>query len=168
MKLINFGLFQLGWFIAIWGAANQKLLSSMIAVALILMIHLFQARYKKEAFMLILFLMVFGPLFDQCLLALGFIEYKSQFSQSIVPIWIVALWGLFASTLNVSLSWLKHYKLIAILFGLIGGPLAYIAAEKLDAIQLMTPYALIALALGWGLLTPLSLVAAKRWDGFRT
>jgi len=27
MKLINFGLFQLGWFIAIWGAAHQKLLS---------------------------------------------------------------------------------------------------------------------------------------------
>jgi len=70
MKLINFGLFQLGWFIAIWGAAHQKLLPSMIAVALILMIHLFQARYKKEAFMLILFLMVLGPLFDQCLLAL--------------------------------------------------------------------------------------------------
>jgi len=112
--------------------------------------------------------MVLGPLFDQCLLALGFIEYKSQFSQSIVPIWIMALWGLFASTLNVSLSWLKHYKLIAILFGLIGGPLAYIAAEKLDAIQLMTPYALIALALGWGLLTPLSFLAAERWNGFRT
>jgi len=49
MKLINFGLFQLGWFIAIWGAAHQKLLPSMIAVALILAIHFFQARYKKRS-----------------------------------------------------------------------------------------------------------------------
>jgi len=167
MKLINFGLFQLGWFIAIWGAAHQKMLPSMIAVALILAIHLLQARYKKEAFMLILFVMVLGPLFDQCLLAFGFIEYKSQFSQSIVPIWIVALWGLFASTLNVSLSWLKHYKLLAVLFGLLGGPLAYIAAEKLNAIQLIGTYALISLAIGWALLTPLCLMMAQKWNGFR-
>jgi hypothetical protein len=167
MKLINFGLFQLGWFIAIWGAAHQKLLPSMIAIALILMIYIIQARYKKEAFILLLLIMLLGPIFDQCLLSFGLIEYKSQFSEYIVPIWIVALWGLFATTLNISLSWLKHYKLLAVLFGLIGGPLAYIAAEKLNAIQLMNSYALLALALGWALLTPLSFVIAKRWNGFR-
>jgi len=167
MKLINFGLFQLGWFIAIWGAAHQKLLPSMIAVALIFMIYIIQARYKKEAFILLLLIMLLGPIFDQCLLSFGLIEYKSQFSEYIVPIWIVALWGLFATTLNISLSWLKHYKLLAVLFGLIGGPLAYIAAEKLNAIQLMNSYALLALALGWALLTPLSFVIAKRWNGFR-
>jgi hypothetical protein len=167
MKLINFGLFQLGWFIAIWGAAHQELLPSMIAVALIFMIYIIQARYKKEAFILLLLIMLLGPIFDQCLLSFGLIEYKSQFSEYIVPIWIVALWGLFATTLNISLSWLKHYKLLAVLFGLIGGPLAYIAAEKLNAIQLMNSYALLALALGWALLTPLSFVIAKRWNGFR-
>lgn len=167
MKLINFGLFQLGWFIAIWGAAHQKLLPSMIAIALILMIYIIQARYKKEAFILLLLIMLLGPIFDQCLLSFGLIEYKSQFSEYIVPIWIVALWGLFATTLNISLSWLKHYKLLAVLLGLIGGPLAYIAAEKLNAIQLMNSYALLVLALGWALLTPLSFVIAKRWNGFR-
>lgn len=167
MKLINFGLFQLGWFIAIWGAAHQKLLLSMIAVALIFMVYMIQARYKKEAFILLLLIMLLGPIFDQCLLSFGLIEYKSQFSEYVVPIWIVALWGLFATTLNISLSWLKHYKFFAVLFGLIGGPLAYIAAEKLNAIQLMNSYALLALALGWALLTPLSFVIAKKWNGFR-
>ena len=168
MKLINFGLFQLGWFIAVWGAAHQTLPASMIAIGFILMFHIIQARHKKEAINLLLIIMVLGPLFDQCLLFLGLIEYKSQFSAYIVPIWIIALWGLFASTLNVSLSWLRHYKLLAILFGLIGGPLTYLAAEKLHAIQFMNSYALIVLALGWALLTPLSLVMAQKWNGFRT
>ena len=167
MKLINFGLFQLGWFIAIWGAAHQKLLPSMIAIALIFMVYMIQARYKKEAFILLLLIMLLGLIFDQCLLSFGLIEYKSQFSEYIVPIWIVALWGLFATTLNLSLHWLKHYKLLTLLFGLIGGPLAYIAAEKLNAIQLKNAYALLALALGWALITPLSFVIAKRWNGFR-
>jgi hypothetical protein len=31
----------------------------------------------------------------------------------------------------------------------------------------MNSYALLALALGWALLTPLSFVIAKRWNGFR-
>ena len=115
MKLINFGLFQLGWFIAIWGASHQTLLASMIAISFILTIHIIQARDKKEAVTLLLMIMLLGPLFDQCLLSLGLIEYKSQFSEYIVPIWIVALWGLFASTLNISLSWLRHYKLLAVL-----------------------------------------------------
>jgi hypothetical protein len=35
MKLINFVLFQLGWFISVWGAANQKLPLSMMVVAFI-------------------------------------------------------------------------------------------------------------------------------------
>ena len=83
MKLINFGLFQLGWFIAIWGAAHQTLLVSMIAIGLILMIHIIQARHKKEAAILLLMIMLLGPIFDQCLLSLGLIEYKSQFSEYI-------------------------------------------------------------------------------------
>jgi hypothetical protein len=167
MKLINFLLFQVGWFIAIWGAAHQKVLPSMIAIAFIFMIYIIQARYKKEALISLLLIMFLGPLFDQCLLTFGLIEYKSQFSDYIVPIWIVALWGLFATTLNISLNWLKHYKLLAVLFGLIGGPLAYIAAEKLNAIQIMNTYALLALALGWALLTPISIVIAQKWNGFR-
>jgi hypothetical protein len=62
MKLINFILFQLGWFISVWGAAHQKLFPSMIAVTLILMIHITQARFKKEAFILLLIIMLSGPL----------------------------------------------------------------------------------------------------------
>jgi hypothetical protein len=84
-----------------------------------------------------------------------------------VPTWIFALWGLFASTLNLSLSWLKHYKLLAVIFGLIGGPLADIAGERLNAVQLISPYALISLAIGWALLTPLSLCLLKMGNGFR-
>lgn len=167
MNLTNFALFQLGWFISVWGAAHQKLFPSMIAVALILMIHITQARFKKEAVILLIIIMILGPIFDQCLLSLNLIAYKSQYAEQIVPIWIFALWGLFASTLNLSLSWLKRYKLLAVIFGLAGGPLAYIAAEKLNAVELISPYAVITLAIGWGILTPLSLRIAQKWNGFR-
>jgi hypothetical protein len=85
----------------------------------------------------------------------------------IVPIWIIALWAGFATTLNRSLRWMRNKTLLAILFGAIGGPLAYIAAEKLGAVTL-TNTSLVVLSFGWAILTPLLLKLSERFDGFKT
>ena len=71
------------------------------------------------------------------------------------PIWIVILWILFAITLNHSLAWLKGRTSLAMLFGLMGGPLVYLAGEKLLAVTIASPNTLIVLAIGWALITPL-------------
>jgi hypothetical protein len=68
------------------------------------------------------------------------------------------MWVAFAMTLNVSLDWLKRSKPLAIVFGAVGGPLAFIAGEKLGGVTFNDPVAaLIALSVGWALLTPLLL-----------
>jgi hypothetical protein len=113
MKLINFVLFQLGWFISVWGAANQKLPLSMMVVALILLAHIMQASRKKEATMLLFIIMLLGSIFDQLLLITNLVTYQNQFFDTLVPVWIVAMWGLFATTLNLSLSWLKSNRVLA-------------------------------------------------------
>ena len=41
------------------------------------------------------------------------------------------------------------------LFGLMGGPLVYLAGEKLMAVTIASPNTLIVLAIGWALITPL-------------
>jgi len=168
MKLINFILFQLGWFISVWGAANQKLPLSMMVVALILLVHIMQASQKKEAAMLLFIIMLLGSIFDQLLLITNLITYQNQFFDTLVPVWIVAMWGLFATTLNLSLSWLKSNRVLAVLFGFIGGPVAYFAAEQLNAVQLTNQFSIYALALGWAILTPVCLLIAGKWNGFRT
>ena len=43
---------------------------------------------------------------------------------------------------------------LGVIFGLIGGPLAYIAGEKLGAISIVSPIALYVLAAGWAIITP--------------
>jgi hypothetical protein len=67
----------------------------------------------------------------------------------------VGLWVSFALTINHSLSWLKNKVVLQVFFGGIGGPLAYLAGQKLGAIELTsdnTPYILIV---SWAILTPL-------------
>ena len=168
MKLINFVLFQFGWFVSVWGAAQQKLPLSMTGVALILLVHIMQASQKKEATILLFIIMLLGSIFDQLLLITNLVTYENQFVDTLVPVWIIAMWGLFATTLNLSLSWLKSNRVLAVLFGFIGGPAAYFAAEQLNAVQLTNHFSIYALALGWAILTPVCLYIAQKWNGFRT
>ena len=85
------------------------------------------------------------------------------------PHWIIALWALFATTLNLSLRWLHGRWWLSALFGAIAGPLAFYAGSRLGAVRFSEPaIALAWLALGWGLLTPLLMRLAQRFDGART
>lgn len=167
MKLINFVLFQLGWFIAVWGAAQQEGTLSFLAILAILSYHILRAQQKKEELFLLFTVMLLGFLFDQCLLSFDLVRYQSELITHMTPIWIVGLWGLFATTLNLSLSWLKKNTALAVLFGFIGGPLAYLAAERLDAVQLIGSISLFTLALGWAFMTPLCLALTKKWNGYK-
>jgi hypothetical protein len=76
------------------------------------------------------------------------------------------MWMLFATTLNVSLRWLRRFPLAAIALGAIGGPLAYWGGARLGAMEFTAPVAATAaLAIGWGALTPFLVWLARRFDG---
>jgi Protein of unknown function (DUF2878) len=166
--VLNFILFQLGWFACVLGAANQlPWLAFVIAVSLVSIQLAFIPNPMKEL-QLILMVTVVGAIFDQLLLNHGVVHYQANgWSPALVPIWIIGLWVAFASTLNVSMRWLRNYRLLAILFGAIGGPLAFMAAEKLGAVTLtITPSSHIVLAIGWGAMMPLMMYFSKKFDGY--
>ena len=166
--VLNFILFQLGWFACVLGAANQlPWLAFVIAVSLVGIQLAFIPNPMKQL-QLILMVTVIGAIFDQLLLNHGVVHYQANgWSPALVPIWIIGLWVAFASTLNVSMRWLRNYRLIAIIFGAVGGPLAFMAAEKLGAVTLtITPSSHIVLAIGWGAMMPLMTYFSKKFDGY--
>lgn len=171
--IINFVLFQIGWFACVIGAAKQLPWLGVIVVACIFVWHVNQAKQAKPELILLLIALLIGGIYDQLMLSSNLITYQSHgWSNNLVPPWILALWALFVTILNVSLRWLKDIKsrskwLVAVLFGAIGGPLAYMGAEKLGAVTLNSmPISYIALGLGWAVLTPLLLRISQKFDGF--
>ncbi|MES2547851.1 MAG: DUF2878 domain-containing protein [Pseudomonadota bacterium] len=166
--LINFVLFQIGWFACVLGAARQMPLLGVATVIAIVIWHLMQARQAKKEVQLLLIALVIGGVFDQIMLNHQLITYQAHgWADYLVPVWILALWAEFVTVLNVSLSWMRGRRLIAVLFGAIGGPLAYMGAEKLGAVTLNhLPVSYIALSLGWAILTPLLLKLSEKFDGF--
>ena len=167
MLIINFILFQLAWFACVIGAGKGMPWLGVLITALVLGWHLYQAKNVKPELLLMLCALIIGAAYDQSMLSLGYISYLNNgWSSVIVPVWILALWLAFTSTLNVSLRWMRNKHLVAVVFGAIGGPLAYLGAEKLGAVVLHGATSYIALSIGWAVITPLLLLLSSRFDGF--
>ena len=166
--VVNFILFQIGWFACVIGAAKQMPWLGVATVVAIVAWHLTQAKQAKKEVQLLIIALVIGGTFDQIMLNHQLITYQAHgWSSMLVPVWILALWAEFVTVLNVSLRWMKGRWLIAVLFGAIGGPLAYMGAEKLGAVTLNhLPISYIALSVGWACLTPLLLKLSQKFDGF--
>jgi len=78
------------------------------------------------------------------------------------------MWPLFATTLNVSMKWMKGKYLLASLFGAIGGPLAYLAGHRLGAVEFSsTLNAMFVIGIGWAVMMPLLVNLAERFNGYR-
>jgi hypothetical protein len=165
--LLNVALFQVGWFACVLGAAGGVPWLGPLVVLAVVAVHLGLARRAERELRLILAALVLGLLVDSLLLSTGWLEYPNGFwLPGLAPYWIVAMWALFATTLNVSLAWLHGRTVLAALLGAVGGPLSYLAGEKLGGIVLVKPdLALAALALAWGAAMPLLMRLALRFDG---
>lgn len=163
----NFVAFQIGWFACVLGAAHQApLVGTGIAVTIV-GLHLARATDTVAELKLVLAALAIGIAFDPALVLAGQMAFASGtfFGGTVAP-WMLALWMLFAITLNLSLRWLKSRPLLAAVFGGVGGPLAYLAGEKLGALQIGSGAALAAIGAGWALAMWLLVTLARRFDGF--
>ena len=168
MLIANLLTFQLAWFSCVLSAAYGIPWLGVAVTLATLSWHLSNAKQVKPEVLLLILAVIIGACFDQLMLIMQWIGYQSHgWDGSLVPVWILALWGAFASTLNVSLAWLQGRYLISMTFGAFGGPLAYLGAEKIGAVTLNGNDSFIALSIGWALLTPLLLYLAKHLNGYK-
>jgi hypothetical protein len=164
----NVVLYQLGWFACVLGAAHGRPWLGPLAAAAIIAWHLAHAALARPELALIACAVLLGALFDTLLAQSGWVHFSAgALIAGTAPCWMMALWGIFATTLNVSLRSLRTHPVLAMILGALGGPLAYFAGARLGALALVAAGpALSAIAIGWAALTPVLLLAARRFDGY--
>jgi hypothetical protein len=165
--LINLAASEAGWFACVSGAANgMPWIGPLVVLALVAM-HLRLVKRPGPEIRLMVSAVVIGLVADSLLVTLGLVSYSAgTWIDGMAPYWILAMWAMFATTLNVSMKWLRNRNALSAAFGAVGGPLAYLAGEKLGAITFEEPvFAMIALAVIWALAMPLLMVLATRLDG---
>ena len=165
--LINLTAFKLGWLSSVVGGAQQLPWLGPLVVFIAVAIHLARAERPHSEFMLIVSCGLIGAVFDSVLVAAGWVTFPSgMISESMAPYWIVTMWMLFGTTINLSMRWMRGRPLLAAAFGFVGGPLAYMAGHKIGGIQFVDQTsALVMLAIGWAVMMPALMVLGERLDG---
>jgi hypothetical protein len=165
--LINIAAFKLGWVSSVVGGAQQLPWLGPLVVFIAVAIHLARAERPHSEMLLILSCGLIGAVFDSALVAAGWVTFPSgMFSESMAPYWIVTMWMLFGTTINMSMRWMRGRPLLAAAFGFVGGPLAYVAGHKIGGIQFVDQGPAIAmLAIGWAVMMPVLMHLGERFDG---
>ncbi|MBK6673233.1 MAG: DUF2878 domain-containing protein [Gammaproteobacteria bacterium] len=161
--VLNVVVYQCAWFACVLSAAAHRSYIGIAVAAAAVLLHLYVAPAPRRELPLIGLATLAGVGFESLLAASGWVQ------SPVLPVWMVALWAAFATTLNVSLRGLRHRYLLCAAIAAVGAPLAYEAGAALGAVQWVeaTP-ALLLVGAGWALLLPLLMRAAQRFDGFAT
>ena len=162
--LVNFIGFQVGWFACVLGAANDKELLGMIIALGVIIYHVVTQGDSRKELKLVLAATATGLFWETWVLNLDILRYPSH-SELLFwpPSWLIMMWALFATTINLSMGWLKGRWVLALFMGAVFGPLAFIGGEKLGAVVFLdSTQSIVTLSIGWGLLMPLLLWIAER------
>jgi len=166
--LMNVLLFQAAWFAGVLGAARGSSWLGVVVAAGVIAWHLGKAQRASREFVLLVVALAVGLLFENLLVRAGWLRFDpSAVTAGAAPLWMVTLWAVFATTLNVSMRLLHGRPLAGAAMGAIAAPLAYYAGSRLGAVEMVdAPAALAAISAGWLFLTPALVAAARRLDGY--
>ncbi|MGG7673347.1 DUF2878 domain-containing protein [Pseudomonas sp. WC2] len=160
-RVANAVLFQLGWLTCVLGGNSLWLL---VALA-VLVVHLSWISSWAAEGRLILSVVIVGTAVDSVLRGLGVFEFRDQ--SPLIPLWLMLLWALLATTLRHCLQWTARPWWLASALGAVGGAMSYYGGGQLAGVQF--PYGelatLIGIGLLWALLFPLLHLMARRLAG---
>ncbi len=162
-KVINVLAFQAGWFAAVLGAGHGMPWLGIVVVPIVLGLHLALSPDWKPELLLALSAAAMGFGFDTMLVSAGvFAPVLFLFPEPFSPPWMVMLWVNFATTLNVSLGFLRGKYFFAGILGALGGPAAYYSGARLGAMTEMPGAGDLAiLTIAWAAAVPLLYRVAK-------
>jgi Protein of unknown function (DUF2878) len=129
-QLINALLFQIGWFACVLGGTSPWLLVAVGVLAL----HFFWISSWTADGELVVSVVLIGTLLDTLLLACGVFEFAE--GGALIPLWLIVLWAVLATTLKHCLAWTATPWWRASLLGAIGGPLSYYAGSHMAGVHL--------------------------------
>ena len=164
-KLANLLAFDLAWPGCVLTAALGYPWVGPVLAAVLVPLHVATAPGGRRELMFVAQVALAGVVLDSVLGVAGFYDFRSEhWGLRICPPWLVALWLLFACTINGSLSLLASRRWLAAGAGAMGGAIGYVAGAKLGALGLAfsMPVSSLLIALIWALVLPAAFAYSRR------
>ena len=155
----NFVAFQIGWFANVISAGRGSPWLGPAITLPLLILHLTTiSEWHREAAFLLTVLTI-GMAVDFYEERRGWLRYgrTGRLAQWLPPLWIAALWLLFATTFHRSLAWLTDMPWLAVPLGAVGSPLSYLAGARFGALSIGAEQrkCLLRLGMTWAVALPL-------------
>ncbi len=130
-----------------------------------LLVHHFCVLRKNSEWQLIALVVTVGCLWDMLMVFSGMVYYPNPVFLGI-PVWLVCLWLLFATTFLHALCWLNRYLWLALVLATVLGPASYWLGSELSPASLGTPVltSLMVMAFGWAALFPAGIYLTRRYQ----
>jgi len=154
---------QLGWFACVWGAAQgMEWLGPLFALGY-LPVHLAWLPNPRREIGFIILATLIGIAIEVFHVAVELLIYPAK-EAWLPPLWMVALWLIFSSSIAYTWGWLQERYLLSAIIGGIAGPLTYLAGVQLGAATFGWPLGptLIILMVIWALVMPTLVWLARR------
>lgn len=164
-RAVNYALYQTGWLTCILGAACGWPVTGALIAAALIGAHLAWTTERAVELRLLLLALGLGVIVEAYQVRSG--TYARFTSGAIVawmsPPWLLLMWAQFATTFRSSLHAVMLVPRRAALFGLVGGPIAFLAGERLGAVTLARPLGpgLVRLSVTWGVALAICAVVAR-------
>ena len=152
--LINYALYQAGWFACVLGAASQRPWTGFAIAMVLVGAHLALSAERSLEVRLVVLATAVGAVVEMMQIAAGTYRFTSgTVTDALPPPWLLAMWAQFATTFRFSLRSVITRPVPAVLFGAAGGPIAFLAGERLGAVTLLPPlaYGLLRLSISWAI-----------------
>lgn len=169
-SILNYFLYQAGWFACVLGAAAGWPRSGFLVAATLLAVHLMLSADRRRELRRIALAVTMGVLVEGLHITAGTYRFTSGTIVALLPPpWLLVMWAQMATTFEFSMRPVIARPAAAALFGAIGGPLAFLAGERLGAVTLDRPLApgLALLAISWAIAMA-ALAFAEQWAARRT
>ena len=163
--LVNYGLYQIGWFACVLGGAWHRPWTGFLIAVVLLGAHLTLSPERSLEARLVVFATAVGALVEMGQIAAGTYRFTSgTVIEALPPPWLLAMWAQFATTFRFSLRTVIRRPMRAAFLGAAGGPIAFLAGERLGAVTLLPPltHGLLRLSISWAIALVVFSVVVRR------
>ena len=164
-QLINYTLYQIGWFACVLGAASHRPWTGCLIALILVGVHLALCVERSLEVRLVVLATGVGAVVEMIQIAVGTYRFTSgTVTDALPPLWLLAMWAQFATTFRFSLRSVITRPGPAMLFGAAGGPIAFLAGERLGAVTLLPPlaYGLLSLSVSWAIALVISSAVVRQ------
>ncbi len=163
--LVNYALYQLGWGACVLGGAWHRPWTGVLIATILIGVHLALSRERFLEVQLMAVTTAVGAVVEIGQIAAGTYRFTSgTMIDALPPAWLLAMWAQFATTFRFSLRNVIMRPVPAALFGAVGGPVAFLAGERLGAVTLSPPLTngLVRLSISWAVALVLFSAVVRR------